>query len=146
MSGTIYEEISPFFSDLLYEHGFRVIAETHEPQSFGDGLLILESKDFRLRFVRDRGQVFADVAPSGQADDDWHQLQRVLEFLDGRDTKTDARRAAGLDELSVRLKASYAKVQALFEKEAYPSERDALKSFEKEKSAQMFGNFTDRNE
>lgn len=144
MSVTIYEEISPFFSDLLNEHGFRVVSETHEPQHFGNGLLILESKDLRLRFVRDRGQVFADVGASGQTDDDWHQLQRVMEFLNRRDAAADANRAFGLDELSVWLKENYEKVRAVFQQEAYPSTRDALKSFAKEKSEQMFGKFTDR--
>jgi hypothetical protein len=145
MSRTIYEEIRPFFSELLDAHGFRLVSESHEPESFGDGLIVLQTEDLRLRFVRDRGQVYADVAPSGQIGDDWHQLQRVKEFLHRHDSPaadSDARRAVGIDELGVWLKANYERVRTLFSVAAYPSARDALKKFEKEKAEQMFGKFT----
>lgn len=143
MSGTIYEEIKPFFSALLDAHGFRVVSESHEPASFGDGLIVLQSEDLRLRFVRDRGQIFADISPAGQAGDGWHQLQRVKEFLQRHDAPaedaSDARRAAGLDELSIWLTGNYERVRDLFREDTYLSARDALQKFEKEKAAQMFG-------
>lgn len=147
MSGTIYEEIKPFFSALLDEHGFQLVSESFEPAHFGNGALVLQSEDLRLGFVRDRGQVFAEVGPSGQTDDDWHQLQRVMEFLQRHDSPAaDPRRAAGLDELGVWLKENYEAVRALFREDAYPSARDALRRFEKEKAAQMFGKFAPGNE
>lgn len=143
MSGTIYEEIRPFFSELLDEHGFRVVSESHEPKSFGNGLIVLQAEDLRLRFVRDRGQVFADIGAPGQTgDDNWHQLQRVMEFMHRHDSPAaDPRRAAGLDELGVWLKENYETVRALFREETYPSTRVALKKFEREKAEQMFGKF-----
>ena len=143
MSATIYEEIRPFFSALLDEHGFRLVSESYEPASFGNGLIVLQSEDLRLRFVRDRGQVFADVGPSGQTGEHWHQLQRVMEFLQRHDSPadaSDARRAASLDELGVWLKENYEGVRSLFREDTYPSARDALRRFEKEKAQQMFGN------
>lgn len=150
MSRTIYEEISPFFSELLDEHGFRMVSESHAPDSFGDGLIVLQTEDVRLRFVRDRGQVFADVGSSGTSSgDDWHQLQRVKEFLHRHDSTaaaSDARRATGIDELGVWLKANYEQVRTLFRRETYPSTRDALRKFEKEKAEQMFGKFTPGSE
>lgn len=48
-----------------------------DPQSFGDSYVILRGGNMRLRLVRDRGEVFAQVASVGEPAH-WYPLQRVV--------------------------------------------------------------------
>ena len=79
MTVPLREEIARDFPWLLSDLGFTVTYADWRPQSFGDSVLVLESKDLRVRFVRDRGQVWAEV----QVSEKWWPLYWVLEAIRG---------------------------------------------------------------
>lgn len=78
----IKDEIVEQLPWLLDELGFRVVEERYTPDSFGNSLVILESVAFRLRLVRDRGQIFADIAAPSNPDK-WWNLEHVCEIILG---------------------------------------------------------------
>lgn len=75
------QEINESFPGLLEELGLRVIDQKYLPRSFGNSYVILESPKLRVRFVRDRGQTWADVA--ARARGEWWHLSYVLETIRG---------------------------------------------------------------
>jgi hypothetical protein len=65
----------------------RVLQHDYDHKSFGNALVELKSDAIRLRFVRDMGIIFAQVA-SPAAPDDWLGLQWVLEAILGEPAET----------------------------------------------------------
>ncbi|MCB2156348.1 hypothetical protein KQI84_15855 [bacterium] len=74
--------------------------------SFGNIVVVASAVDFDLRVCRDRGSVGIDVSPSNQ--NDWHLLDRALEFL-GIDVKEEE----DTDELVKALSANLEKIIGL---------------------------------
>ena len=62
--------------------GMRIVDQQYLPQSFGNSYLILESPKLRVRFVRDRGQTWADVSSIAPGAEWWH-VAYVLEAIYG---------------------------------------------------------------
>lgn len=76
------QEISEGFPRLLEELDLRVTDQRYLPESFGNSYVVLESPKLRVRFVRDRGQTWADVAAIAPGTEWWH-LSHVLEAIQG---------------------------------------------------------------
>src|SRR6266550_3475553 len=108
MSKMILDEIREALS-FLVERGFEVVDDSYNPEAFGNAFVRFESKDFAVRVVRDRGQIFADVGPA-QTSDEWHDLRRVLEFLGHGSVETSG---FELDELGRTLEANYDELKNL---------------------------------
>ena len=53
-----------------------VADETYAPSHFGDALLTMKGPEHAVRFLRDRGQIFMDIAGT---DGDWRDANGVLE-------------------------------------------------------------------
>ena len=108
---TFAEAISKTFGFLFTDFGFAVV---HQEDSWGEhGLVVLESKDCRVKFVFDRGavQIFLgrkDAAPTWSdgsgARKAWFYLQGVVDFLEGRPKRslaqllTEGEQQKGLSE------------------------------------------------
>lgn len=69
---------------LFDELGFRMVEDRYDPKDFGNALVILESAELRIRIVRDRGQIFTDVA-SLLEPDRWLPLKDAHEVMTRRD-------------------------------------------------------------
>jgi hypothetical protein len=78
MVDTLVEKIAPLLTPFLRDGRLRVTLEKRE-ESFGDAVVELESSDFDMRVVRDRGLVTFDVSPHAKGD--WHPLEMVLDFI-----------------------------------------------------------------
>ncbi len=124
------------FAELIAEKDFATVEQIYDPRNFGNAVVALESKDFRLRFVRDRGDVFVEVA--ALASDDWHYPGYIFEFLSKDSRWTDVKTPPALETLARGLREHYADVRRLFED--YRSHRAALKKFEKAKFEQRMKN------
>ncbi len=68
--------INTHFSALLKNKGFKIIAEDHEYDGFGNAFIDFESSEFKLRFVSDRGQVFVEIGPN-TPDNKWFDLRSI---------------------------------------------------------------------
>ena len=140
MRQPITDQIKQALSSLVESHGFQVIDETYNPKAFGDAVVGFQSRDFALRVVRDRGQIFADVGPA-QTLDEWYDLKRVLEFQGRGSTDTSE---FELNELVRVLKVNYDELSRLFSKENYSLISDKLKRFEIEKAKERLAKLSSR--
>ncbi len=82
MQTQFQDDVKRSFAKLVERRGFRVLAGGFDERSFGNALVLLESDDYSIRLVRDRGQVFVELA-SPTDPGNWHGLGRVLAALQG---------------------------------------------------------------
>jgi hypothetical protein len=69
------ERLPWLFRDL----GFRMVADSYDPKVFGDCVVSLESDVLKLRFVRERGKIFAELASLSAPE--WWDLAIVLQAI-----------------------------------------------------------------
>lgn len=62
---------------LIASGALTVDTSGHDETAFGNGFVVLRGLNVRVRFIRDRSQLFVEVACL-QIPDDWHSLQRLL--------------------------------------------------------------------
>jgi hypothetical protein len=77
------QEISESLPGLLEELDLRIVEDQYLPESFGNSYVTLQSPRLFVRFVRDRGQVWTEVAPV-TAPTSWWPLGFVLEAIRGQ--------------------------------------------------------------
>ncbi|WP_141692831.1 hypothetical protein [Leifsonia xyli] len=103
----------------------------------GDAVLFVESSTIRMRFTRDRGQLFLDLSPAvgdGRSDE-WYSIDLVRRLFTGR------------PETSSVLDASYAEfverriedIEQCFEAERWPATRTELKKIKVRRAKERFG-------
>jgi hypothetical protein len=78
--GPLLPEVKEKLPWLFDELGFTVVWHQYDYKYFGNSLVELKSDSLRLRFVRDMGKVFAEVA-SPATPEDWLGLGWVLEAI-----------------------------------------------------------------
>jgi hypothetical protein len=66
------------FSDL----GFRVVSYSYDPAVFGNSVAVPDSAVFRLKFIREKGEIMVMVAPAS-GPEQWWNLKFVWEVLFG---------------------------------------------------------------
>ena len=63
----------------LRAEGTRAHPRVEEhPESFGNALIVLDSRQYSLRIVSDKERVFLDVKEAGDEPDRWYSLSRIL--------------------------------------------------------------------
>jgi hypothetical protein len=67
---------------LFDELGMNVNRDSYDPHAFGNSIVVLQSKSMTMRFVRDRGQIFAEFEPLSEPGK-WFDLGSVLEAIHG---------------------------------------------------------------
>jgi hypothetical protein len=67
---------------LFDELGFRILEEGHDRESFGNSFVTLGSPSVYLRFIRDRGQIFGEIA-SHTEPNAWWDLHWISELIPG---------------------------------------------------------------
>jgi hypothetical protein len=77
------QEMMESISGILEELDLHVIDDQYSPKSFGNSYVTLQSPKIWVRLVRDRGQVWAEVAPV-TAPTSWWPLGFVLEAIRGQ--------------------------------------------------------------
>lgn len=115
---------------------FRIAGSEVATSFGGDALLLVESQELRLRFVRDRAQLFLDIQPASLgASDDWYSIDLVRRLF------------LGQPEDSAVLDPSYAEflgesldeVEARFAGERWRETRAALKKLKAKRARELFG-------
>lgn len=77
---SLKDELIKQQSWLFQELKCKVVEESYSPKEFGDSVVTLESQSLRIRFVRDRGQIFITVA-SPIDPNTWWNLEDICEFI-----------------------------------------------------------------
>lgn len=71
------ESVLEAFRPLLSRELFSVESSMHDPEVFGNAVVVLAGDNLRLRLVLDRGDTFAEAA--GRSDpENWFPLQRMI--------------------------------------------------------------------
>lgn len=78
---TIESEIISRFSLFLDRNGFTVLRTAVDNEHFGNEVVICSSPCFRLKFVKDRGQIFMEISPGAR--EPWYPLEDVLKVALG---------------------------------------------------------------
>jgi hypothetical protein len=81
---TLTEELMNKLPWLVQELNFQVVRDWDDPEHFDNGFVTLKSPAFYLRFIRDRGEIFAELA-SHAASEEWWDLHWISELLPGED-------------------------------------------------------------
>ena len=82
MNGPLGEEVIARVPWLLKDHGFRITAQDYDYKSFGNSCVELQSDQIQLRFLRDRGLVYLDVAAPTEPKQ-WFELGSLWAALTG---------------------------------------------------------------
>jgi hypothetical protein len=115
--------------------GFRIVAD-QKSEAFGDALVVLESDDIRLRIVRDRSQIFADLG-SAVEPDTWFDSTIVMQAL-GLTTKpafggTDSQIV--LPSIAAFLKSVWLELRAMFEPRHFAATKRQLLELQEARAA-----------
>ncbi len=116
MDDSLLDEITPIFGTIIERYGFEKTKDVYDSEHFGNAVLIFQSPDFKLRFVRDRSQLLVYIAPrcaTGQ----WHHLKRFLEVVRGADTLSHE--PMSFDEQTRSLQSNIERVKELLLPENY---------------------------
>jgi hypothetical protein len=78
---TIESEIISRFSLFLDRNGFTVLRTAVDNEHFGNEVVVCSSPRFRVKFVKDRGQIFMEISPGAR--EPWYPLEDVLKVALG---------------------------------------------------------------
>jgi hypothetical protein len=123
-------------SFLWSDYRYRIIDSQVSPSFGGDAWLIVASERLRLRFVRDRSQLFLDLQGTEGDEDTWYSIDLLWRLL------LDQRRDSG------ELDPSYAEFlaaqlpeieQRLSDPKIWPQTRQSLKELKRKRAKELFG-------
>jgi hypothetical protein len=115
---------------------YRITGSEITTGNGADALLLVESVDLRLRFVRDRGQLFLDFQPrAGKLDGEWFSVDLLR------------RLCTGLREETGEFDESYAsfvrdhllEIEQWFGAEEWPETYAKLKKLKAKRAQELFG-------
>ncbi|MBS1912771.1 MAG: hypothetical protein JST22_12355 [Bacteroidetes bacterium] len=127
---SLKQEVAERLPWLFQEFGFRVVKERFDPEIFGNSYVTLESRSLRVRFVRDRGQIFADVASLSEPEAWWH-MEHVCQLVVGRNVES----GFGLSELAALLRDNYSALADYLGPKFAETKRELTRRAEERKQA-----------
>jgi len=80
LSEYLSESINPILTEIFSEDKFVFLSQTYDEAHFGNAIADYEHKNFRIRVIRDRGQLFIEIAPKDNSGA-WYWLPRLFEYL-----------------------------------------------------------------
>jgi hypothetical protein len=107
-TGQVYSEFKTTLDDL----SFQLIEDTYDEECFGNSVLVFRSKEFRLRFIRDRGQIFIDIGAASYSK--WYSLEEVLNVLNHH---VQINQENVLETSARELKAIYPQLKEMFKEQ-----------------------------
>jgi hypothetical protein len=121
------------------ELGF-VLVEEQKSEAFGDALVVLQSGDFRLRIVRDRSQIFADLG-SVTEPETWFDSTIVMQAL-GLTTQhlfggTDPQSV--LPSIAAFLKSFWSELITMFDPRHFAATKARLTGLQDARAAKRWG-------
>lgn len=115
---------------------YRITASEVATSNGGDALLLVESEKLRLRFVRDRGQLFLDLQPFfSSPDGEWFSIDLVRRLKTGRPEET-----AELDEgYAAFVREHLQEIEHQFSEEEWAGTSARLKKLKVKRAKELFG-------
>jgi hypothetical protein len=115
---------------------FKIVGSEVATSNGGDALLLVESRDLRLRFVCDRTQLLLDLQPTRtQTPSEWFSIDLIRRVLLGK--REDS---ALLDEsYAVFLKEQLDEIERRFSDENWSETRPELQKLKLKRAKELFG-------
>jgi hypothetical protein len=120
----------------LWTLGYRFTDSGAAASFGGDAYVVIESGSLRMRFVRDRGQLFLDFQePAATGKDVWYSIDLVRHLLTGV-----RQESAELNEDYAQfLGGSLTDIERLFSDEAIPETKRQLQNLKRVRAKELFG-------
>lgn len=125
-------EIEATFGPILRDHHFVVTEQYITLESFGNAYIGYASETMRIRFVRDRGYLSADVAPALHSvpKSYYFDLRSLLNYLVPNSVKQDS-----LEAVASALAQHYARIENFVEPHDYERRLENVRAFYRAKFA-----------
>jgi len=123
MGTSFRDSVEQCFRPLVHEHGFRVHTAGYDRRDFGNAVVVLESDECSIRVVRDRGQVFVELASAAEPGN-WFPLERVIEAIGG--SASGLAPAMELEAASSLIEANYSRLAECLGPLRYPETKREL--------------------
>jgi hypothetical protein len=78
VTGKLSADLEGTLRELREEFGLEMEEEEYSEAAFGNAFIILAGHDFAMRIVRDRGDIFCDLA---KVDRRWRDADKTIESL-----------------------------------------------------------------
>ena len=115
---------------------YRITGSDVTTSNGGDALLLVESAELRLRFVRDRGQLFLDFQPSfSSLEDAWFSIDLVRRLHTGQREQTAEMDVGYADFVREHLLL----IERQFAAADWPTTRKALQELKVKRAKELFG-------
>ncbi|HLL66091.1 MAG TPA: hypothetical protein VK453_10135 [Micromonosporaceae bacterium] len=133
----LIEHLAKYWSFLWVAGRYRITDSTVSTHFGGDAVLVIVSEALRLRFVRDRGQLFLDVQPSWAGKTaEWYSVDLVYRLVTGQRQESAELNKEYVDFARVRLP----EIESLFShKEAFRASKAKLDELKNLRAKEMFG-------
>jgi hypothetical protein len=108
VSSDFLDDVARAFASMIRRDLVSIVESAWDGQAFGNAVVTLGGRNFRLRLVRDRSQVIAEVACSDRPND-WSSLQRMLQLVLGSGAPFEG--VLTTDEVATMLEKYYLQLQ-----------------------------------
>ncbi len=124
------------YCSFLYETNRFKFVDSLVSSSFGNALLVLASDTLRLRFVRDRSQLFLDFQSIQQKGKmHWHSIDVVRQLITGKKQQS----AELTEDYAIFLRNHLDDIEQCFSKEKLTETVQALQKLKRVRAKELFG-------
>lgn len=81
MNMDFFDKIKSLFHFLFDDYNFQILQDAYESTDFGNAMIVAQSNNLCIRFIRDRGQIYVELG-SLSAPGNWYELSKVLAILE----------------------------------------------------------------
>lgn len=135
---SIVETIRRYFGFLFAKREFTVITECYF-DSFDNWVVVLESKDCRIRFFQDRGEVtiaFGPVwSPPNWQSGPWYDLRVMIRYITQGNEQWEYQGGSTeeqFEHLAKKLRRFWQQICQLFRDDIFPQEQQVLQKIQEE--------------
>ncbi|MFX0023527.1 MAG: hypothetical protein ACFE9S_14470 [Candidatus Hermodarchaeota archaeon] len=120
---------------LFSPNQFRIV-DSDSSESFGNAFLVLEHKNLRLKFIKDKGQLFLDFQPmSSNRKKDWFSIDIVMQLVTG-----NIESSSEMDTDKAKfIKSNLDEIQRLFSSPNLEVTIKKLRELERARAKRLFG-------
>ncbi len=135
----IFDQVEKYFRYFIDERGFSIVSKKLY-DSFDNATIILQSEEFRILVVRERGFVVAAVAPLSSPNA-WYGLETLIPYLTEETEQLNLNNEASayadydagiewiVERLASALQKYYPQIRELFRNETFAEKRADLEAF-----------------
>jgi len=107
MSSSFSNIVRTAFGKLISSYGFKIVEDQHDSSNFGNAVVVLDSSDFRIRLVKDRDQIFGEVASYSEPET-WYGIDRLYEVIN---LKPIPKQSGSIDDIVAAIEKDLVRIE-----------------------------------